>query len=258
VAAAARHRKVALVIPRRKKQKPKPPKKRRVPSHTPATPAPEPAPDLTRMGVFQHPGGFVVDPGCGPLGPVEHCKGMAGRGCKWVAFGEPIGTYPWRIWITEAEKNGLTWMWWMRIAPEQTDRQEALYRLYALCSALRLNVIVNVEDELADGRITIADIEDAVGALTVGISTVAPLYADVDWQHVTRLGWTVLPQAFMNVEPTLTATGALDQAHAAGAGLVNVTCGVYPVQGKRRLTLADYEPLPAAWSVYRVDDVEAW
>lgn len=215
------------------------------------------------MILLEQPGGMAVNPHGGPLGPVEHCKGMAAAGFGWVVFNAFDGeTKPsdWQVWQREAMRARLRFGWWARCY-----NLSDLEFLAGLAQADMSPVVVfNCEDELADGTVTVNQIlRCAVPLLAqgcaVGLSTVAPVYGDVDWEKVTNAGVVVMPQAFMNVEPTLTAMGAHDQAVKAGASLVNVSLGLYKTpRCPDGLTVEDYEPLPAAWSVYRVDSIGRW
>ena len=196
------------------------------------------------------------------LGPVEHVHGLKANGYQWLAlnaFDGTVGPEDWAEWRRQCELNSLTWGWWARCyTPAELERLVKL-----TVDTRRSFVIFNCEDELATGAVTVDHLLDACWpttswAVDYGLSTVAPLYHGVDWGRLTDAGVVVLPQAFMNVEATITAAGALEQAQGRGAGLVNVTIGLYPTPTSGRLTPADYEPLPAAWSAYHVGAVNTW
>lgn len=214
------------------------------------------------LGIFARPGGFVVNPRGGPLGPVEHCAGMKRNGYGWVVFNAFDGeTKPADsdVWRHEADRNGLPWGWWARCY----DAGDLEFLAALAQRDVRPLCVFNCEDELNDGTVTIQHLLGVAATLqaqgcAVGVSTVAPLYGDVKWGKLTRAGAVVLPQAFANYDKTLTAQGAHDQAKASGADLVNVTVGLNKTAVSPRLEPKDYEPLPDAWSAYPVETIEKW
>jgi hypothetical protein len=196
----------------------------------------------------------------GPLGPVEHAAGMKKHGfhaCVLNAFDGVTDVHDWPIWIRELEKAGIPWGWWARCyTPGDLRKLCLLTGEYK-----RTLCVVNCEKELDVGAVTPADLLAETDDLRsqgveFGLSTESPLYHDVDWDALAD-AFVVLPQAFANEFPTKTALGAYTEARAV-VPRVNVTVGVYPVPGRQRLTIGSYWPLPAAWSVYPIDSVEAW
>ena len=221
--------------------------------------SPVPSPPQHSLGVFAGQGMFVIQPSDPP---VENVKGMKQNGYQWVAFNAFDGVREpgqWAEWRRQCEFAGLNWGWWARCYTAAD-----LDRLVALTVETRRGfVILNVEDELASGEVTVDMILDACWpttswAIDYGLSTVAPVYHGVDWKRLTDVGIVIQPQAFMNVEPTLTAVGALEQAKSRGAGLVAPTIGLYPTPTSPRLTPHDYQPLPPSWSAYHVGAVTTW
>ena len=209
---------------------------------------------IKTMGIFGSPGGLVSNSRCGPLGPVEHCRGAAKRGLKWLAFdANPAiaSQQDWTIWKAHAAVNGLSWLWWMRTYNVGDVRfLERLTEEHG-----KLAILYNLETELRDGRVTFDDLEPPEGC-DVGISTECGLYHSVDWSKAPGV---VMPQAFQNEMPGKTPTFALANAAERGAHLVNVTVGVYRVAGQPPMTIESYEPMPTPhWSVYLIDNIEEW
>jgi hypothetical protein len=196
----------------------------------------------------------------GPLGPVEHVAAMKQRkftGCVLNAFDGVTDVHDWPVWIRELERHGIPWGWWARCYTPGDLR-----RLCRITGEYKRTVcVVNCEKELDVGVVTgqdlLAETEDLRSeGVEFGLSTESPLYHNVGWEWLDH-AFVVMPQAFANEFPTKTALGAYTEARVRAAR-VNVTVGVYPVPGRARLTIADYLPYPAAWSVYPVDSVEDW
>ncbi len=211
------------------------------------------------LGVFAGPVGMAVQADGGPLGPVEHAAGMKARrftACVLNAFDGATDVRDWPVWRTELERQGIPWGWWARCYTPDDIRK--LCRLTAEYG--RTVCVVNCEKELDAGAVTaaglLAETDDLRSeGVEFGLSTESPLYHNVSWERLNA--FVVMPQAFANEYPSKTALGAYTEARVRAAR-VNVTVGVYPVQGRSRMSIADYGPLPAAWSVYPVDRVEAW
>lgn len=212
------------------------------------------------LGVFAGTGGFAVNPGMGPLGPVEHARGMKQAGFGWVALNAFDGTVSpeaWHVWTRELDRAGVAWGWWARCYITADVR-----RLVELTAEHdRRFCIPNCETELVTGHVTVDDlIEDTHAARAAGVefglSTESPLYCSVDWKALAD-AFVILPQCFQNEHPTKTAVGGYEQAKARGVR-VNATVGLYQTARSPRLTPTDYRPLPAAWSVYRLDDLHGY
>ena len=211
------------------------------------------------LGVFGGPVGMAVQADGGPLGPVEHAAAMKARKfqvCLLNAFDGVTDEWDWPVWVGELERVGIPWGWWARCYTP-TDLRK-LIRLTAEYG--RTICVVNCEKELDVGAVTVDDLlgetEDLRGeGVEFGLSTESPLYHSVAWERLDA--FVVMPQAFGNEFPSKTAGGAYTEAKVR-ASRVNVTVGVYPVDGRARMSIADYGPLPKAWSVYPVDSVEEW
>ena len=223
-------------------------------------PRPKRRPAVTSLGAFGKPGGFANSPGMGPNGPVEVAAELGKRGWWAVlnAFDSTVDDDDWTaIWTKELDRRSVTWGWWARCYTEKDVKRLALLT----AGYRRPLVIFNCETELVTGSVTEPYLratcaELAAAGVECGLSTESPLYHSVDWQALAP-HMVVLPQAFANEHPTKTAQGAYAEARARGVR-VNATVGVYPVAGRERMTVRDYRPLPPAWSVYLLDNLDSW
>lgn len=233
----------------------------------PAVPIDDPRPSVGPgprlvVGTFLRNGGFVVDPRTGPLGPVEHCAGMAQAGFGWVAFN--VGDFPspeWGIWRQQARWNELRRLSWARCRTLVQVRQlRAVAETWAASG-----LIVNLEQEPTEPRwrLSMDEVADALDGFTgdVGVSTEPWLPDNADWRALDAAGFACLPQAFMNDDARWRPEVVVARARALGFRAVSPTFGIYGDARDRGVWPIVYRN-PFRWdgpfSLYRVDDVTDW
>lgn len=217
---------------------------------------PRPKPEL---GVFADSGVQFVNPGTGPLGPVEHMRGVAQAGYAYVSFEVFDGTNAkdWTIWHREAERNYLRQLPWARCRVA-TD----VIRLCEIARDWQQPPIVNLEDE-ANTTLPPHVVADTVKRHWGGaycVQTLAILYDAVDYRPLNAAGVVCALEAYANEIPRFADYAYLVKRAAADFDRVILSPGHYPwPPGSGQYPPRSlYAACPKPWLLWIGDGVTNW
>lgn len=199
------------------------------------------------------------NPGTGPLGPVEHMRGIVRAGYGYASFEafDGSGRKDWSIWHTEAERNFLPQRPWA-----YCRTRDDLFRLCDVAHSWGQPPIVNLEVEATTTlppKEAAEVIKDAWGG-EFAVQTLPILYDSVDWSPLNKIGAVCILEAYANEIPALSNYDYLLTRAAPDFDRVMLSPGYYdypPSTGtypERSL----YAKAPAPWLIYLGDNVHDW
>lgn len=191
------------------------------------------------MSVFASPGLYLRNPQGGAFDVA------AMRDAGFAAIALNVGDHSLDEWarvIARAESAGVTWGPWARTWTEA--------KLGELCDLARIEgtpVIVNAEDEIFDGTLSLEAVERETRGLDAALSTL-PWAGDLDLSIVERL--TVHLQLFPQ-ENTVSTKPRDCRAHAYARGAERVEL----MLGMHGLGPNSFPPRQGAYWIYTADDM---